>query len=51
MKCHAHKFTNKMYEIHENFNMLMLITLSLQINVTTYVVHNNIKFMQKLEHA
>ena len=57
------KFTNKCNKfvhitfVHFNiifmeiFNMLMLISLSLHINVTTYVVHINIKFMQKLEHA
>ena len=44
------KFTNKSNFVHnnikfmQNFNMLMLISLSLHINVTTYVI-------QKLEHA
>ena len=35
----------------QNFNMLMLISLSLNINVTTFVVPHNIKCMQKLKHA
>ena len=52
------KFTNKCNKfVHinikfmQNFNMLMLISLSLHINVTTFVVHINKKFMQKLKHA
>ena len=52
------KFTNKCNKfVHinikfmQNFNMLMLISLSLHINVITNVVLIDIKFMQKLEHA
>ena len=55
------KFTNKCNKfvhitfVHINIKFMqifnMLISLSLDINVTTYGAHINIKFIQKLKHA
>ena len=45
------KFVRINIKFMQNFKMIMLISLSLHIKVTTYVVHINIKFMQQLEHA